>query len=198
MLDLSDANVGRIDFPRIYRAGQRRVYLKATEGLTFDDRFYRARRQTAQRAGLKVGAYHFSHSERNDPRAEARHFARIIGQLTPGKDLRPSLDFEFGATSAAWALAFIDEIQKRTGVKPIIYSYPDFLTRARFKKIPAPLWLASYGRNDGKEHPFRIPAPWKRIVAHQYSSKAHVAGVPGLVDISHVFNPAALELPRAV
>jgi lysozyme len=195
VLDLSNLNPGPIDFARIYRAGQRRVYLKATEGLTFEDSYYRGRRLLAQRVGLKVGAYHFSHSEHNPAAQEARHFCTVIGPLKPGYDLRPCLDFEFGATSAAWALAFLDEAERILGVRPIIYSYPDFLQRAKFAKVPAALWLASYGRNDGVEHPYAIPLPWHSIVAHQYSSRATMPGVPGLVDISHVYTTSALEIP---
>lgn len=197
MLDLSNVN-GTPDFHRIYHAGQRRVYLKASEGRTYVDKTFRARRLAAYRAGLKVGAYHFSHSEANDPVVEARFFCAQIGRLRPGKDLRPCLDFEIGLPSAKWAEKFIGEVTNRLGVKPIIYSYANFLERAHFQRIPAPLWLASYGRNDGKEHPFLIPKPWKRIVAHQYSSRARVAGASGYVDISHVFNFKALDVPEAL
>jgi len=196
MLDLSNLN-GEPDFRRVYAAGQRRVELKVSEGLHFDDRYYAARRRRAQAAGLKTAGYHFGHPWMGMPREEARHFARKLGRLVPGKDLRPCLDFEEGPPSALWALAFIAELKRIVGVAPILYSYPDFLRRAHFRRPPAPLWLASFGRNDGREHPFSIPPPWRGIVAHQYSSRARVAGVPGLVDISHVFVPRALELPKA-
>ena len=195
MLDLSNNNA-EPNWTRIYQAGQRRVYLKCTEGSGFVDKTFQSRRRAAHRAGLKVGAYHFSHSERSSPVVEAKFFVKNLGQLAPRGDLRPCLDFEIGKPSAEWAEAWIAEVQRLTGVRPIIYSYSDFLRRAGFKTPPAYLWLASYGRNDGKEHQFVIPPPWKRIVAHQYSSNARVAGVPGRVDISHVFNYRALELPK--
>lgn len=199
MLDLSNNNA-EPNWKRIYQAGQRRVYLKASQGTTFVDQKQRRWKLAARQAGFKVGLYHFasvSHEDRVDPIREARFFCTQIGRLRKG-DLRPCLDFEFGDPDPEWAERFIAEVTNRTGVKPIIYSYPDYLRRANFKKAPAPLWLASYGRNDGKEHPFLIPAPWKRIVAHQYSSQAKVAGVPGLVDISHVFNYRALDVPEAL
>jgi lysozyme len=59
MLDLSNNN-GPVDFKRVFQAGQRRVYLKLTEGLTFDDPKFADFRKRARAAGLKVGAYHFA------------------------------------------------------------------------------------------------------------------------------------------
>lgn len=194
MLDLSNIN-GEPDWKRVYQSGQRRVYLKCTEGKSFVDKDFARRRRAAHRAGLKVGAYHFSHSEHNSPIEEAHFFVRNLGQLAPRGDLRPCLDFEIGTPSAKWAEEFMVSVKRLTGVQPIIYSYADFLVRSNFHKAPTGLWLASYGRNDGAEHPYQVPRPWKRIVAHQYSSNARVAGVPGRVDISHVYNFKALELP---
>lgn len=194
MLDLSNNN-GSVNFRTVrQRTGHRRVYLKATEGLHFVDKFYKARYVAAKAAGFKVGAYHFGHTY-NSPEAEARHFHSVVGKVKPG-DLRPCLDFEIDAPSAAWAQRFLKEAERLFGVKPIIYSYPDYLRRAHFKKAPAALWLASFGRNDGKEHTFFIPLPWKRVAAHQYSSNARVPGIAGKVDISRVVSFRAVDVPR--
>jgi GH25 family lysozyme M1 (1,4-beta-N-acetylmuramidase) len=86
-------------------------------------------------------------------------------------------------------------VRKATGVRPIIYSYGSFLESCRFPTPPAALWLASYGRNDGKEYPPTTPRPWKRLAAHQFSSNGRVAGCSGPVDISHVFAARSIDVP---
>jgi lysozyme len=197
MLDLSNNN-GPVDFKRVFLAGQRRVYLKLTEGVTFDDPKFADFRKRARTAGLKVGAYHFARGvpSGNSARDEAEHFLRKLPTLTKS-DLRPALDLEFNKPSKAvgtWAKEWMAIVRKETGVRPIIYSYASFLTGCGFTSPPAALWLASYGRNDGREHPFTIPSPWKRLAAHQYSSQARVAGCSGPVDISHIFSARAIDV----
>ena len=38
------------------------------------------------------------------------------------------------------------------------------------------LWLASYGQNDGRDHCYLVPKPWRRVVAQQYTSRGTIAG----------------------
>jgi lysozyme len=198
MIDLSNNN-GTPNFQRIYEAGHRRVLLKLAEGSNFVDHKYGLFRTLAHRAGLRTGAYYFAHPQTTDPRVSAGFFLRLLGRhLRPGYDLRPVLDLEYSTPSPAvgrWATTWIKEVRRVLGVTPIIYSYASYLEGCKFSVAPAPLWLASYGRNDGVEHPFSIPHPWTEICAHQFSSEARVAGVPGRVDISKVFNGRALEVP---
>src|SRR5205823_2905645 len=106
MLDLSNNN-GAVDFKRVFQAGQKRVYLKLTEGVTFDDPTFADFRKRARAAGLKVGAYHFARGvpAGNSAKDEAEHFLRKLPSPT-NKDLRPALDLEFKDPSAAvgkWA-----------------------------------------------------------------------------------------------
>ena len=197
MLDLSNNN-GPVDFKRVFQAGQRRIYLKLTEGVTFDDPKFVDFRKGARAAGLKVGAYHFARGvpSGNSAKDEAEHFLHKLPNLT-NKDLRPALDLEFKTPSKAvgdWAKQWLSLVRSAIGVRPIIYSYGSFLEGCAFSTPPAALWLASFGRNDGKEHPFTVPRPWKRLAAHQYSSNARVAGCSGAVDISHVFAARAIDV----
>src|SRR5262249_35936809 len=39
------------------------------------------------------------------------------------------------------------------------------------------LWLAASARNDGVEHPFTVPAPWRRPLMHRFSSRCRVVGL---------------------
>lgn len=188
LIDLS-SNQGSVDFARIKKAGVTGAWLKASEGRTWNDPVWASRARQARAAGLRVGGYHFARPDLNSPESEAQHFARVLGTIRR-RDLRPVLDFEQATSLApseleAWARAFNHAFRFRTGLYPIFYSYPAYVAHMRpSKPIGAGLWLASYSRNDGKEHPFQIPAPWRKTVAHQFSSNCTVAGVPGRVDLS--------------
>jgi GH25 family lysozyme M1 (1,4-beta-N-acetylmuramidase) len=199
MLDLSNNN-GPVDFKKVFQAQHRRVYLKLTEGVTFDDPTFVDLRKRARAAGLKVGAYHFARGipAGNSAKDEADHFLDKLPSPATG-DLRPALDLEFMQPSAKvgeWAKEWMSLVRKATGVRPIIYSFGSFLESCRFSTPPpAALWLANFGRNDGQEHPFTIPRPWKKVAAHQFSSNARVAGCSGRVDISRVLDRKAIDVP---
>lgn len=192
LVDVSNVN-GNIDFGAVRESmGATGVFLKATEGLTFDDPKWPSFRSAANAAGLRVGAYHFARPDLHpyDPDDEADHFCRIVGSIGR-RDLRPVLDFEHtatinGAQMTAWARLFNQRVKKNLGVLPIFYSYPSFISDMRpSTPIGAGLWLASYGSNDGADHPYGVPAPWHKAIAHQFSSNGRLAGHSGSVDVSH-------------
>ena len=177
LIDVSNVQ-GHIDWAKV--KGVQGVWLKATEGLTFDDSFYKENRKGAQAAGLRVGAYHFARPENNTAIAEADHFSNVIGK--PGrKDLKPVLDME-GHGDESWAHTFSKRVYHNTGCYPLFYSYLDWIQTHKFK-IPVGngLWLADYS---GLLHPPVAPKPWKKYVAWQYSDKGKVDGITGFVDRS--------------
>lgn len=202
MIDLSNNN-STVNFATVRAHGQRRVYLKRSEGVNFVDDTFNARYHSAKRAGLHVGAYHFARPSQSSARAEAEFFCRLLPKLEPGKSLRPCLDLEDpnetpGPHLAAWANEWLDYVRAHTGYAPIIYGGAWYLEPCRFQRIPVSLWLAAYGRNDGKEYPYKIPKPWtqRRVIAHQYASTAHVPGVAGQCDLSRVLHPHWLTVHR--
>lgn len=188
IIDLSNVNGKPINFPQIYRAGIRGVWLKATEGKTFDDPMFAQARNAARKAGLRVGAYHFARPDNNNPESEAEHFIRVVGKLGR-RDLKPVLDMEHGTGNhfmEDWSRRFNQRVKKEWGVIPIFYSYPYYIEQiAPRTPIGNGLWIASYGSNDGKIHPVAVPNPWKNFVAHQYTSNGKIPGVPGNVDRSY-------------
>jgi len=189
LLDLSNNNTVR-SFPAIRKAGVAGVWLKVTEGATFTDPDWRSYSKRGRAAGLRVGGYHFAYPTGGDAVEEARYFASKLGKIQR-TDLRPVLDFEInprrmkGSALVAWARAFSQELRRKTGVLPLFYSYPYFIEALKASApIGAGLWLAAYGPNDGRPHPFSVPRPWRRAVAHQFTSNARVPGVFGRVDVS--------------
>ncbi len=184
VVDLSNNNAS-VDFARLARVpGIAGVYLKASEGQTFTDGTFHERRREANAAGLRVGAYHFGRLR--SAGAEARRFVSVVGSLDC-RDLRPALDAEVapGREWVDWTREWNRIVRAELGTGPLFYSYPAWLQELA---APAPLgyglWLASYGPDDGHEHPYGVPAPWRRAVLHQFTSRAIIAGVHGYCDVS--------------
>src|SRR5437763_15017263 len=190
---------GQIDWRRVRNAGFEFAFLKATEGRTFDDERFSFNRRAAKAAGLKVGAYHFARPDNNTPEAEAHHFLRVARPQRG--ELLPVLDWEKDPPTASWAIRFLETVEHAIGAAPILYTFPDFLRRTgtfgQMRRFP--LWYARFGPNDGGVHPATPPQGYLFAV-HQFTSRGHVPGIGGLVDLdllkpdslsSLVFQPAA-------
>jgi lysozyme len=81
-------------------------------------------------AGLRRGVYHFARPQSGRPPSiEAHHFLATVhqaGGFAKG-DLPPVLDLEWsrGLTPSAvraWAIGWLDEVRKATGVRPLLYT----------------------------------------------------------------------------
>jgi len=202
MLDLSNNNATGHDFRRAHvNGGQLRLMLKIVEGTGFVDPTFTRLRLAALGAGMRVGAYDFLHPLQATPTEAADFMLRRLPELRRGRDLRPALDAEQGTPSARvgeWVTATAKIVARALGFAPLIYGSGFYLEACQFARAPGPLWLAAYGRNDGREHPVgRLPRPWKVMAAHQYTDQGRVIGINGRCDVSHVFVPASVELPRA-
>lgn len=190
-VDVSN-NQGRIDWQALAGdpAGYSFAFIKASEGLTFTDAHYARNRREANKAGLRVGAYHYGRPGA-DPIAQAERFAHIASPR-PG-DLRPVLDIEEtdGESSAhvrRWTLAFLREATLEFGVRPFVYLSPGFAASHSFGAEPRlrrfPLWVAHW-----RAKAPMIPAPWKRAVVWQHSASGTVAGVVGRCDLDRWLEP---------
>lgn len=178
---------GAVNFDAVRKSGRTFAFVKCSEGVSYNDPLYAMNVKAARKAGLRVGSYHFARPDHNSPEAEAAHFLSRL-DLQPG-DLLPVLDYETPPTSAAWAIAFMEAVEKHIGASPIFYSYLDFIRRmnggpslGRF-----PLWLAAYSTTMPT-----VPHPYLRVSVWQHSSSATVPGVGGRCD-SNVLVGATLD-----
>lgn len=139
---------------------QRFAFVKATEGATHRDPYYKRNRRQAKRHGKLVGAYHFAYPQggtkraaRRDARGEARYFARIASPRRG--ELRPVLDLEISnglppERLKPWAKAFVKKVRTRVRAKPMIYTSPYFWRTAMdntqwfAKRGYKALWIAHW------------------------------------------------------
>jgi len=134
-LDVSNWN-GAINWTKVANAGYRFAFGKATEGTGYTDTTYTTNRNGSEAAGLVFGAYHFARPSGTSLAAatmsaitQANHFLAIASPQ-PG-ELPPVLDLEKTGNLPkqrllAWTLAWLGQIDARTGVEPFVYTSPLF------------------------------------------------------------------------
>ena len=169
-----------IDFKKKFDAGMRFVLIKGSDSTEAADietlKWLVGDRNAAQAAGLYTGMYHFAYMPdstdlayiQRDAKAQAQ---KVIWRLASlggynEMDLPVALDLEnncvkknrsgncvkyLGRTLVtAWAETWLQTVEEKTGRKPFIYSYPQFLESSMVRSETLrqyPLWLAQYGIN---------------------------------------------------
>lgn len=169
-----------IDFKKKFDAGMRFVLIKGSDSTEAADietmKWLIGDRNAAQAAGLFTGMYHFAYLPDStdldyvirDAKAQAQ---KVIWRLASlggynDMDLPVALDLEnncvkknrsgnctkyLGRTLVtAWAETWLQTVTEKTGRKPFIYSYPQFLESSMVRSEALrqyPLWLAQYGIN---------------------------------------------------
>lgn len=187
-MDVSNNN-GRVDWRQVARhsstSGITGAIMKATEGTAFTDELFHDARGAAERAGIRVGAYHFARPDLNPgptgAAAEARHFAKAVGTIEPG-EWRPMLDYEHTPFTAEWVHAWNQAIVKLLGVAPLFYSYLAAIEGMGLTKPLGDGLVIAYPNGLPRSAP--VPHPWKHWTAHQYAWHGRVNGVSGDCDLN--------------
>lgn len=169
------------------------IFIKATEGDWRNDPMFGSHRKNANDLGIPCGHYHFYRSNK-DPIEQAKDFVSAIGRLYHG-ELPPVCDWETeddpqDGNDMSEVQKFLDYVEEKLGVAPIIYSGSYF---ASDKKLPKSftkylLWLAHYTKSNP-----RTPAPWTKWTFWQNTDKAIVKGVKKPCDFNY-FNGTKEEL----
>lgn len=184
------------DWARVRAAGISFAYIRHGYRLRTDT-MWRRHATAAAAVGLPCGAYHFAYVD-HDPYDEVSRFIDDGAVDAPGLTLRPALDIETSNNAPAslteyWARTWIEEVEKRCGVTPLLYTYPSFwLGLGPLARVPfwrdIPLWIAHYGVTKPN-----IPAPWAEYAIWQWSGSGQVDGVEGKVDRSVLADGGDLE-----
>jgi GH25 family lysozyme M1 (1,4-beta-N-acetylmuramidase) len=172
-----------IDWNAVRRSGQRFAFIKATGKGNKTDPWFANDYVAAGRAGVIRGAYHYADPSTSAV-AQADAIVNVVGSTREANNLGIVLDLESTgglspARLAAWAHAFLDRVELRTGRVPILYTYVSFWSNAMANNRTFgayPLWLARYGREP------KPVAGWNRWTFWQHSSTARVPGIVGSVD----------------
>lgn len=122
-----------IDMDALKRQNIRFVYIKATEGSTWQDERFAENWKNAKGADLLSGAYHFF-SYDSEGRTQAENFIDTVGADLHGR-LLPAVDVEYygdkeqnppeKADVVRELRIFLEGIEEEYGVKPLIYTRAD-------------------------------------------------------------------------
>ena len=123
------------------------VIAKATQGTQPMNRYMTAQLQRALADGKLIGVYHYA--EGGSPVAEADAFVACVSAYI-GKALL-CLDWENGDNDAwgstVWARQFVDRVYAKTGIYPVVYTYPAGRLQVASCADVSRLWIAGYPDN---------------------------------------------------
>ncbi len=151
------------------------VYIKATEGTSIQDPYYKTNVAKARKAGLLVGSYHL-YSSKTTAYQQFANFKKMVKKSE--QDLIPVLDIEghhVGRLNMARVDKLLELMEKEYGVKPMIYTserlYREHLSGKKYRKYH--IFIANYRGY-----------PRARFTLWQYTETGHISGIKGYVDIS--------------
>ena len=159
------------------------VIAKATEGGAYVDPMCDAHYQRAKNNGQRRGVYHFARPDLNPNGAidEANFFVDNCQGYV--KDGILVLDWECAVWNVGWAKQWLDQVYKRTGVRPLIYMSASVVNGYDWSSVANAnygLWIAGYPNEynvpnppkPGEDYlPYSIGA-WAFCAMWQYSSSA--------------------------
>ncbi|WP_448099509.1 glycoside hydrolase family 25 protein [Polluticoccus soli] len=159
------------------------VFIKATEGITRQDKMFKTNWSNAKKAGIPHGAYHYFIASR-DGEKQAQNFIQNVF-LEVG-DLPPVLDIEHVQNTSKEqmrkeAKTWLKTIEAHYGIKPIIYTNIAFYRDCLGSDFDGyPLWIAHY-----QKHTFpKINRSW---LFWQHDEQGQIKGIRSKLDFN-VFN----------
>jgi len=183
-----------VQWDNVPRDKLRFVYIKATEGATYEDPWFDRHWTSAHSLGLVCGAYHFFRSNRPG-KAQADNIIRHVftEALFGAGDLPVAIDVEElkSVTSPASIKAFLIElaacaagVEQAMGAKPVIYTagYVWQALGSPANYVDTPLWIA---QPSAAASP-KLPKPFTKWAMWQYSFTGKLAGVTGDVDLDRL------------
>ncbi|MDG6938539.1 MAG: glycoside hydrolase family 25 protein [Nitrososphaerota archaeon] len=150
-------------------------------------------RDWARTTGTPHGFYHYAYPQYSDPVADANFFADVVGQLQPGEVVALDAEESYGDWPN-WALAWLRQVQARTGVKPLIYMNYSFAWGFDWSAVVAGdygIWEANWDYDASAAPP---STPWGVVAMRQFANNFGLAGIGGPVDMNVFYGDAATFL----
>ena len=170
------------------------VIIKATGGTGYVNPYCDKHFQQAKQAGKLLGVYHYANEVGYEGTAkqEADFFVKNAKNYLKG-DAIPVLDWEASNKgNVQWALDWLNEVERQTGIKPWFYTYTAVLDSYNFTRIADndnALWVANYGANKRSNGYNKNATPpstrgFKNGAAcFQYSSNTVIPGYGAPIDV---------------
>ncbi|MCP9358496.1 hypothetical protein KBX49_11060 [Liquorilactobacillus satsumensis] len=154
MVDVSshNGNVSVADYQQMKSQGAKAVVVKATEGNTYQNPYAKEQAQNADKAGLAMNFYHFSHfTSEQDAINEANYFADYVQTITSDRHVVMVNDEE-SSTSTYYTFdqnntfnaAFVNQLNKRGYYSTDIYSSASWFNYRFSANNANKGWVAAY------------------------------------------------------
>lgn len=177
------------------------VIVKATGGTAYTNPYFIRHMEATLATGKLAGAYHYAREKgcKGSAKAEAAYFCGkvkdYIGKIVLVLDWEEELSL-----GPAWALEWLQEVERLTGVKPLIYTGQSVCASRSYDwsavaKAGYKLWLAqypNYNQTDYKNNPWRSGGigAFPGYIMHQYTSSGRIAGYDGNLDLNLFYGSA--------
>ena len=192
---------GTINWGQVHNAGVSFAFVKATEGVGYTDDKFSYNISNAPSTGILTGVYHMSTptTDANDAINEANYFVSVAGDYMTEGYLRPVLDLERGkdmgqAALSQWIRDFMTEVERQTGVEPLIYCNTYYADNFFEDSIgDYDVWFARW-TYDPNTLPTNLGV-FDEWAFWQYSDSWSVDGISGAVDGDVCLNAAAYLIP---
>lgn len=166
--------------------------VKATEGTDYKNRYFTNHCDSVLKKKKLLGAYHYSNG--GDVQKEADYFLayakKYIGKAILVLDWEAKNNPLFGVNDLEWCLQWCSYVQKKTGIKPIIYVQKSAMDAV--KKAGYGLWVAQY--RDYEQTGYQAH-PWNEgaynCLIRQYTSVGKLSGYSGSLDLNKAYISAA-------
>ena len=166
--------------------------VKATEGTDYKNRYFAAHCDKVLSRKKLLGVYHYANG--GDPQKEADYFLayckKYIGKAVLVLDWEAKNNPLFGVKDLEWCLQWCSYVQKKTGIKPLIYIQKSAMDAV--KKSGYGLWIAQYPDDVGtgyQEHPWNEGK--YNCLIRQYTSVGKLSGYNGNLDLNKAYISAA-------
>lgn len=166
--------------------------VKATEGTSYKNRYFTSHCDKVLKKKKLLGAYHYANG--GDVQKEADYFLayvkKYIGKAILILDWEAKNNPQFGRNDLEWCLKWCSYVQKKTGIKPIIYVQKSAMSAV--KKAGYGLWVAQYPdyvETGYQEHPWNEGA--YNCLLRQYTSVGKLSGYGGSLDLNKAYISAA-------
>ncbi len=190
-----------LDWAEVKRQNIHFTYIKATEGITHDDRNYPYNYKLAKENNIKTGSYHF-YNFGISGREQAKHFIRVAecqsGDLIPAIDVEHSpanpysKDPIFVKSVVKELKVMENEMYEHYGVHPIIYTNTDCYKLYINSSFPNnPIWISSLNKEPSDDI--------KNWIIWQFTHTGELDGIVGDLDLNYFRHPfdelQKLQLP---
>ncbi len=166
--------------------------VKATEGTDYKNRYFAAHCDKVLSRKKLLGVYHYANG--GDPQKEADYFLayckKYIGKAVLVLDWEAKNNPLFGVKDLEWCLQWCSYVQKKTGIKPLIYVQKSAMDAV--KKAGYGLWVAQYPdyeQTGYQEHPWNEGA--YNCLLRQYTSVGKLSGYNSSLDLNKAYISAA-------